>query len=27
MVVDALHHFCNQREAVKDLLRVLKPGS
>jgi ubiquinone/menaquinone biosynthesis C-methylase UbiE len=26
VVVDALHHFCNQREAVEDLLRVLKPG-
>ena len=26
VVVDALHHFCNQREAVGDLLRVLKPG-
>lgn len=26
IVVDALHHFCNQREAVGDLLRVLKPG-
>lgn len=26
MVVDALHHFCNQREAVGDLLRVVKPG-
>ena len=26
VVVDALHHFCNQRAAVGDLLRVLKPG-
>ncbi|NTU63363.1 MAG: class I SAM-dependent methyltransferase [Chloroflexi bacterium] len=26
VVVDALHHFCNQREAIGDLLRVLKPG-
>lgn len=26
VVVDALHHFCNQREAMGDLLRVLKPG-
>ena len=26
VVVDALHHFCDQREAVGDLLRVLKPG-
>ena len=26
MVVDALHHFANQREAVVDLARVLKPG-
>jgi ubiquinone/menaquinone biosynthesis C-methylase UbiE len=26
VVVDALHHFVNQREAVGDLLRVLKPG-
>ena len=26
LVVDALHHFCNQREAIRDLLRVLKPG-
>jgi ubiquinone/menaquinone biosynthesis C-methylase UbiE len=26
VVVDALHHFCNQREAIADLLRVLKPG-
>ena len=26
LVVDALHHFCDQREAIKDLLRVLKPG-
>jgi demethylmenaquinone methyltransferase/2-methoxy-6-polyprenyl-1,4-benzoquinol methylase len=26
LVVDALHHFCDQREAIRDLLRVLKPG-
>lgn len=26
LVVDALHHFCDQRGAIKDLLRVLKPG-
>ena len=26
LVVDALHHFCNQQEAVEDLMRVLKPG-
>ncbi len=26
LVVDALHHFCDQREALADLLRVLKPG-
>ena len=26
VVVDALHHFCSQEEAVTDLLRVLKPG-
>jgi ubiquinone/menaquinone biosynthesis C-methylase UbiE len=26
VVVDALHHFCNQRAALGDLLRVLKPG-
>lgn len=26
LVVDALHHFCDQQEAVKDLLRVLRPG-
>ena len=26
LVVDALHHFCDQREAIEDLLRVLKPG-
>lgn len=26
VVVDAQHHFCNQRQAVGDLLRVLKPG-
>jgi demethylmenaquinone methyltransferase/2-methoxy-6-polyprenyl-1,4-benzoquinol methylase len=26
LVVDALHHFCDQRHALADLLRVLKPG-
>jgi ubiquinone/menaquinone biosynthesis C-methylase UbiE len=26
MVVDALHHFCDQRDAIADLARVLKPG-
>ena len=26
LVVDALHHFCDQREAIADLVRVLKPG-
>jgi demethylmenaquinone methyltransferase/2-methoxy-6-polyprenyl-1,4-benzoquinol methylase len=26
LVVDALHHFCNQHESISDLLRVLKPG-
>ncbi len=26
LVVDALHHFCDQREALADLLRVLKAG-
>jgi ubiquinone/menaquinone biosynthesis C-methylase UbiE len=26
LVVDALHHFCNQREAIADIIRVLKPG-
>ena len=26
LVVDALHHFCNQRDAIRDLLRVLGPG-
>jgi demethylmenaquinone methyltransferase/2-methoxy-6-polyprenyl-1,4-benzoquinol methylase len=26
LVVDALHHFCDQRDAISDLLRVLKPG-
>jgi ubiquinone/menaquinone biosynthesis C-methylase UbiE len=25
LVVDALHHFCDQRQAISDLLRVLKP--
>lgn len=26
LVVDALHHFCDQRQAIADLLRVLKKG-
>jgi demethylmenaquinone methyltransferase/2-methoxy-6-polyprenyl-1,4-benzoquinol methylase len=26
LVVDALHHFCDQRDAIGELLRVLKPG-
>jgi demethylmenaquinone methyltransferase/2-methoxy-6-polyprenyl-1,4-benzoquinol methylase len=26
VVVDAMHHFCDQQEAVRDLLRVLKTG-
>ena len=26
LVVDALHHFCSQHEAIGDLIRVLKPG-
>jgi ubiquinone/menaquinone biosynthesis C-methylase UbiE len=26
MVVDALHHFCNQRQSIQELLRVLKTG-
>ena len=26
LVVDALHHFCNQRESIQELLRVLKTG-
>ena len=26
LVVDALHHFCDQEQALADLLRVLKPG-
>jgi demethylmenaquinone methyltransferase/2-methoxy-6-polyprenyl-1,4-benzoquinol methylase len=26
LVVDALHHFCDQRQAVAELLRVLKKG-
>jgi ubiquinone/menaquinone biosynthesis C-methylase UbiE len=26
LVVDALHHFCHQEQAVADLVRVLKPG-
>jgi demethylmenaquinone methyltransferase/2-methoxy-6-polyprenyl-1,4-benzoquinol methylase len=26
LVVDALHHFCSQKEAISDLLRVLKAG-
>jgi demethylmenaquinone methyltransferase/2-methoxy-6-polyprenyl-1,4-benzoquinol methylase len=26
LAVDALHHFCDQNEAISDLLRVLKTG-
>lgn len=26
LVVDSLHHFCDQEQALIDLLRVLKPG-
>ena len=26
LAVDALHHFCDQRAAIRDLLRVLKPA-
>ncbi len=26
IVVDALHHFCNQQDALTDLVRVLKNG-
>lgn len=26
IVVDALHHFCNQWQSIQELLRVLKPG-
>lgn len=26
LVVDALHHFCSQRDALRDLLRVLGSG-
>jgi ubiquinone/menaquinone biosynthesis C-methylase UbiE len=26
LVVDALHHFCDQRESIIELIRVLKPG-
>jgi len=26
LVVDALHHFCDQREAIQDLVRILAPG-
>lgn len=26
LMVDALHHVCNQAETVRDLFRVLKPG-
>lgn len=26
VVVDALHHFCDQQQAVRDLMRVLKKG-
>jgi demethylmenaquinone methyltransferase/2-methoxy-6-polyprenyl-1,4-benzoquinol methylase len=26
LVVDALHHFCNQRDAIGDLVRVVRAG-
>jgi demethylmenaquinone methyltransferase/2-methoxy-6-polyprenyl-1,4-benzoquinol methylase len=26
LIVDALHHFCNQEQAIADMVRVLKPG-
>ncbi len=26
IVVDALHHFCDQKTAIQELARVLKPG-
>ncbi len=26
VVVDALHHFCDQEDAIADLLRVMAPG-
>ncbi len=26
LVVDALHHFCDQRQAIAELVRILKPG-
>ena len=26
LVVDALHHFCDQAESIAELVRVLKPG-
>ena len=26
VVVDALHHFCDQRQSIRELLRVLKTG-
>jgi ubiquinone/menaquinone biosynthesis C-methylase UbiE len=26
IVIDALHHFCNQEIAIGDIIRVLKPG-
>lgn len=26
LVVDALHHFCDQQEAIAELVRILKPG-
>lgn len=26
LVVDALHHFCDQQESIVELVRVLKPG-
>lgn len=26
LVVDALHHFCDQEQSIRDLIRVLKPA-
>mgnify|MGYP000494160300 CR=1 FL=1 len=26
LVVDALHHFCDQQDSIAELVRVLKPG-
>lgn len=26
LIVDAFHHFCDQRQAAADFMRVLKPG-